>query len=736
MKRYRSVLALAAGVSLMSFLLWRDKDRATTDELQARQRNVWRAFHRERVDRVEVEHASGRYTLRREGAAWSVITATGRRPADPMEVERLLSEVEGAEADRTLGRLDARGRERFGLDAPRAQVQLFEGSERTARFSLGGAVQQESAVYAAVSARTGGRDEATTVIVLPRSFGEAFDRTASEFRERSVAQIEVARVERLEVVADGRALTLARSGPVWQVASPPLGRASRGAVETITSQLRELRATRVVGDDVDDASLQRYGLASPTLRLTVRRGSVEPLALRFGGPCPGHDGEVVANREGTRTVVCFQRSFADALRSPPDGFKDDHVLSARTDEIAQVVVRSPGGAFTLRREASGWQALDNAFPVDAEAVEAWLGTLHDIAAGQRLEGDLRAQNDLAPARTTIEVTRSGVDGVERIHVGLRSEEGVAVSRDDEPVVLRFAPSVEETLRVEAIRFRPRGVIHDGEDDLRALLIDAGAMREELTRVEGAWRIARPVIADGDATLLGELGRSLAELDAERWVTATPRPEHGLAQPRARVVARFEGEHGPSADGGADAGRARVRTYGLSLGANAPGGGVYASLDGTSGVFVLPRALLDALSQPHVDRASVRVLRDRVARITLATAGPAGRTVTLTRQGERWMTDRGIAADGQRVDQLFDRLAGLSAPRVYGYGPAQAVTGLAAPRLTITVYPAGDGGAPRRITVGERFGTGDGAGCYARIDGIDATFSIPEAAYEALAEFQP
>lgn len=733
MKRYRSVLALAAGVSLMSFLLWRDKDRATTDELQSRQRNVWRAFHRERVDRIEVEHASGRYSLRREGAVWSVVTSTGRRPADPMEVERLLSEVEGAEADRTLGQLDARGRERFGLDAPRAQVQLFEGRERTARFSLGGAVQQESAVYAAVSARTGGRDEAATVIVLPRSFGEAFDRAAAEFRDRNIAQLEVARVERLEVVADGRALTLARSGPVWRVAEPSLGRASRGAVEAITSQLRELRATRVIGDDVDDATLQRYGLATPAVRLTVRRGSIEPLALRLGGACPGHDGEVAANREGTRTVVCLPRSFADALRSPPDGLKDDHVLSARTDEIAQVVVHAPGGDFTLRREASGWQALNNAFPVDAESVESWLGTLHDIASGQRLEGDARAANELATPRYTIEVTRSGVEGVETIHVGARSEEGVAVSRDDEPIVLRFSPSVEETLRVEPIRFRPRSVIHDGEEDLRALLIDAAPMREELTRADAQWRLARPVIADGDATMLGELGRSLAELDAERWVTTSPRPEFGLASPRARVVARFEGAHGP----GADAGRAAVRTYALSLGANAPSGGVYASLDGTAGVFVVPRALLDAVAQPHVDRASLRVLRDQVARVSIATAGPTARTVTLSQQGERWVTDRGVAADAQRVDQLFDRLAGISAPRVFGYGPPLGVMGFAAPRLTITTQPAGDAGsAPRRIVVGEHFGAGEGAGWYARVDGIDATFSIPDATYEALAEFQP
>lgn len=735
MKKYRSVLALTAGVAVMSALLWRDRERATTDEIQARRRNVWRAFHRDRVSRITLRRGADSFTLVKDGASWFVQGASGRRPADAVEVERLLSEIEGAEADRTLGALDAPARARFGLDAPRTQAELFEGSQRTATLSLGGAVEQERSVYVSVGARAGATDATTAVIVLPRTFGEAFDRGAAEFRDRGVAQVDPTRIERLEIRAGEAALTLSRVGPVWRVTSPNLGRASRGAVESVTSQLRELRATRTLGDDLDDAALGRLGLTSPSVTLAVRRGSIEPVNLDFGGECPGHEGEVAARRGGSRTAVCFPRSLVDALRAPASGFVDDHVLSARTDEIAQVFVHGPGVDFTLRREASGWQAVNAAFPVDVESVESWLNTLHDIAAGQRLEGDARAANDLAPPRYTLEITRSGVDGVERIHVGSKDESGVAVSRDDEPFVLRFAPSLEDTLRVEPLRFRPRSVIRDGEADLRALLIDAGSLHEELVRADGAWRLARPVMADGDPTQLGELGRALAELDAERWVTATPQPSHGLSSPRARLVARFEGAHGASGDGGVDA-SARVRTYALTLGANAPGGGVYATLDGAPGVFVLPRSVLDAVAQPHIDRAAVRVAREGVASITLEVRGPTPRTVSLRRSGERWETERGVAADAQGVDQLFERLAGLSAPRVFGYGPSLPTTGLAAPRITVSTRPDADGGAPRRLILGERFGAGEGAGCYARVDGLDATLSINEAACEALAEFQP
>ncbi len=54
----------------------------------------------------------------------------------------------------------------------------------------------------------------------------------------------------------------------------------------------------------------------------MRRGTIEPVVLRLGEPCPGHDTEVTATREGTGTVVCFSRSFVDALRVPPEGLRD------------------------------------------------------------------------------------------------------------------------------------------------------------------------------------------------------------------------------------------------------------------------------------------------------------------------------------------------------------------------------------------------------------------------------
>lgn len=130
----------------------------------------------------------------------------------------------------------------------------------------------------------------------------------------------------------------------------------------------------MLADDVDAAALRLHGLDAPSLRVEVRRASgAEPIVLRVGAACPGHDDEYTAVREGTGTLVCVGRSFADGFRAPPEGFRDDHVLSARTDEVSEVRVKGAGTAgadLVLRRDGSAWRAENSPNTVDAEAIEA------------------------------------------------------------------------------------------------------------------------------------------------------------------------------------------------------------------------------------------------------------------------------------------------------------------------------------------------------------------------------
>lgn len=731
-KGSRTLIGLSLAVTLCGGFIYFDRNSTTSEELEARRRSVFKTFHRERVSRIDIDHPSGRYELQKRGADWFVLKNNVARKADVMEVEHALGEIEGAEATRTPGAVTGDSRARFGLDHPRATVVVYEGTTAALRFVVGGAVSGEEATYVEFEG---------SAVVLPKSFADAFDRASTDLRDKAIADIDGARIQALELAVGADRRVIQREGFVWRMTEPAQGRASRGAVEAITTELRELRAARVLEDDVNDAGLARYGLASPAVRLTVRRGTTEPMVLRVGSDCVGHEGEVAATREGTGTVVCLARSFVDALRVTPETLRDDHLVVSRTDEISTIRVRGAVGQtadLVVRRDGEHWfegeapagDAGSAGAMVDGEAVESWLNTLHDLNAAARLPDDSRAAHGLSPSAMTIEIARTGVEGREVIHVGASDEGGLYVSRDDEPIVLQFAPSVAETLRVEPIRFHARSMIHDVEGDLAALVLEAGTFREDLQKLDGAWRVVRPATTPADGAMLIDAARQLAGLDVDRWISTAPRPEHGFATPRARVIARFEGR-GPSSDGGTDAAVARVRSYTLLLGALTPGGGIYAMLEGGSGVGVVPRSLVDGLITPHLDRSVLHVASDDVTGVVITQ--PASR-VEFVRDGARWRTAAGAPIETSRVEELLERLNNLIVSRVHAYGPPSTSAGLGA--FTLDVRRGGDAGASTlHYTFGESTG-GEPAATYVRRDDVDATMSVPSDFAEALRSFRP
>lgn len=734
LRRYRTPLALAALCTAMAgYLAW-DHKHASSEELAARRRMLFRAFHRQQVDRIEIALPAGRFELRRRGHEQWVMQSEreGARPADAVEVERILSELEGAEALRTLGPLDPASRTRFGLEHPTVTVTAYEGAEITAHFVMGSAVEGARDRYLEASAQDGGRDRAVTAVVVGPSVAEVLDRPMAAFRDKLVASADLAHIDRITLRREGVETELRRRGPIWQLLTPAPVRASRGAVDTLLSELRELRATRVLVDGASDAELARYGLGPTAPRISFSRGAnVEPITLRLGGPCPESDDAVTALREGGRTVVCLARTFADPALQPVAQYRDTHVLAARTDEIATIRLSGALGAgrdLVIERAAEGWRARDSAAAIDTDAMEVWLAALHELSSTAAAGPETRVARGLAPApQQTLEVTRSGVDGSETILVGNSDAAGLAVSRDDEAGVLLFPPSAADVLRVDAVRFRPAQVLSQAPARLTDWRIEAPGFEETITRAEGGMRVTSPASVAVDQTTFAEVTTQFAELQAQRWVGAAERPEYGLTPPRVRIVGRFS-------PAGGDAG-AQPSEVTLRLGAAVPGGGVYAAVSSSDGVFVMPRAFYDLMVQAHADRGVLQVPAD-VSRVVI-TVGDNARRVEIVRRGDTWVTASGASASSEQVTALLERLQRVVPPRVFGYGPPPAAANFAHPRAVIEAHLGADGGATvMRVTLGDRFGRGEGAGVYARREGLDLTLSVDDDFAEMVEQFSP
>lgn len=707
---------------------------------EERQNKVLPTLRRERISRIEIDGPTGRFELRKDNGRWSLVANGRRHDADDTQVEQMLTEAEFATVVRRLGSLERAARERFGLLSPRARVRLYEDTIPTATFAIGGLVAEEQNAYVEVEGKGA---------VAPRSFADAFVTTPAELRDRTLSQVEPSRLLRLELEGEGGRRVLSRVGALWRLSEPAEGRVSRARAEAIVGDVRDMRATRWLTDGSDPATLARHGLAQPRLVVrAIRDRGAATIEWRFGGPCEGREDEITVNRTGLEGIACVGHAVFENLARNAQDLRDDKLLWTRANEVERIRVHSPSGEFTVERIEGGgtWRLQGASGEADGDAVEAWVTALGQLSAEARLEGTTAALHGLGPPATFwIEISRTGVEGTERINVGEVDADHVYASRDDEPIVLAFDPAAVETLRVDPVRFRARRVVRDVPDELVSLITEAPGIHDHAQRIEGTWRLVQPFAHLADPPSVRNAANRLASLDAERWVASAPQPAHGLDTPRLRVTARFEGE-GPEPEGDAgrgDAGRPRLREYTLNIGAPAPGG-AYAMLAGRPGVFVLSQAAFDDLAQAHVDRNVLESNRTTVERVEITRPGPNGRPerIAVRRDGNVWRTDAGQPADRTRVNALLERLELVRAPRVFGYGapPPEAQLGTMTLSVTMPAPPGPDAGSrpPQvvRLVLGASFGVGDEAGVYARREGIDATLSVPRAVADAIREFRP
>jgi hypothetical protein len=451
--------------------------------------------------------------------------------------------------------------------------------------------------------------------------------------------------------------------------------------------------------------------------------------IRYGAACPERPDEVLARRDDSRVVACVARgSFENATR-PVEQLRDDRLLFARPDEVERVVLHGASGEVTAQRTGEGWRLTGATGEVDADSVQAWLEALAGLRVESREPVAQASARGLAPPSAWIEVSRTGVEGRERVELGATDADHAYARREGEPSVLALSASSADVLLADASRFRGRGVVRDVPEELRALVTEGSDFRDEVTRSGGEWSLLHPYAGPADAIVMRSVAERIASLDAQRWVSLAPRPEHGLDRPRARVVARFEGEGAPSAaDAGADGGVARVREYTLAIGANAPAGGSFARLLGRDGVFVLAQSVLDELLQPHADHTVLSFERDSVQRIECEGRGRP--RFAVRREASGWRTDAGAPYDRTRIEALLDATSSVRAPRVFRYGPAPTAAGLGEFTITFTIATGDAAVQTRRIQLGSEF-AGSPSGVYARVDGVDATTSVPEEVSRAI-----
>jgi hypothetical protein len=749
----RSVIALAAvAAALAAFIFFYERHLLSTGDVSDRADRLLPTFVRDRVTRLEIEREGGNLVLAREqedGAEegelgeWMLVEPV-RSETDFDAVDSVLGALEWADARRSIEGVSAEDRTTFGLAEPRLRAFYTVAGERVP-LAFGGEDPQGSGVYAAL-------EDETVAYVVGKDLFEALDHDAAWFRDKELlADAGPARASRLRLEGAAGTRVLDKRGHRWWLTEPQEGFASARTVNETLRALEGLRAERFVADEA--GSLAQYGLDTPIhlAHFARERGdgaeTVEA-TLRIGRACDENDpgGVRAEGAGGPRTkaqvyarvdegpIVCVSAESVASLGKTAEELRDARLVTVGDEDVQRIEIVSGNRRLELYREDGEWKLRSRQGPreiattADPQAVADFLREARAVTARSFLRADDAAvrERGLGSPVATLTLVMPGEGSAEEItevvRVG-RGSGGTWARRGEEPSILEVDEATLALLDTAPTRFRARRVIDEDGAHLARLVIRRRTEREVVERTEDGFRVAEPIAVAADDAVMRAIARGIGELSAESFVAEQAAPEHGLAQPRFVVEARFEEpaseddahDHGEEDDDPEPA-RDPVRNYLVRIGAETENG-AYARLDDDPAVFVVDRALVEAIEPPVVDRGLLATDERNVARIEIRRGG---QTITIAKEGGAWQAN-GAPADRDRVSALLRSLETLRATHATSYGPPDATSGLARPRGTVTVHRTEEAEGPRDYTIA--LGAAAPPSVHARRADLDVGFLI-------------
>ncbi len=693
------------------------RDRPTSEEREARPRNLIQLFPRDELVRVRIRQGDRTLALRAEpapdgGTTRYWVVGRGEVEADAEAARSFLRALELSAFSRELDAAKA-DRAAFGLTEPSLELEV-EFRRSRGKISIGKqATSPSDSSYVEV---TGFGADAPRIGLIKTGALAELSVTEESLRPSWLVSYTPSDLVRFSIRrGSGAEQRFVRSGPAFRREGGE--RVSRTASDQLLIELGSARATSTLegGNDAFGADAIAMVL-EPTENRPVAR-------IELGGPCPGKP-ELLAFRRTSPQPGSY--CVSPGIRRLFEGFAahldDDTAFALRADEIETFTLERGEQKLVLKRTEQGFELAGK--PPSKVELETGNGVLSGLVSvrGEPVNAPDLAALGLEPPAATIRLASSAVEHIahyeERVDLGKpRPNRDLPLRRRDDGRVLLVPADVAAALIPDPERFRARRLLELTPSDFKTLVIRRGAVRERLRRTDtGTFQLVEPAGHEHDAGAVLGLVQALGTLEADRWAAPKPEPAHGLEHPTLTV------EIGTEKSG-------KPQTLRLVVGAETRGG-FFATLTGHEGVFVLPKPLIYELSTSLLSR-SVFVVDPASYRGIVFRAGTT--TLELERRADGFVAKAGV---GELAPALIERLVAtagaLRAEAALHAGPARAGEGFERPWLEIR-FLGEEPAQSRTIRVGAETSLRGESVRFARIDHVDATYAIGAAQVRELRE---
>ncbi len=373
--------------------------------------------------------------------------------------------------------------EATGTDKPRNVVKFTDdlGKDHTIYFGK----RSEDGYFATV-------DGDHTVYVLASNPIDALDKDPDSFRNKTIKQVEITKINRLEVKTPDSDVTLAKSGDKWMITSPISARANDVAVQDIVTAFGNIQAIKFSELDKNITQLShptvwatawvqdqtpatspatapatagsKPATSNPATAASEPSGT--PVTIQFGvfsNPIDIGSSPVYASLAGAPDVFTYGRESYNKFNHSLQDLRDPSITPAPVRSASAFAISENGAATLSGTKASDvWniQAHGLTLPGDASGISDYLGKIADLRAIKFVDnaGDLKSIG-LDPPQMKIELTIPGQSQHEVLLVGKpeTADPVTPMMRQGEPTVYLVQTAEAKGLTTTPLAFRDHTV---------------------------------------------------------------------------------------------------------------------------------------------------------------------------------------------------------------------------------------------------------------------------------------
>jgi hypothetical protein len=478
------------------------------------------------VEEVKIQRPEGPLLLRRQGPKQWRLEEPVSAPADPSQVESLLSQILRARKERNIEERP-KSLAPYGLDHPEVTIRVKakgEGAERMLR--IGKKNPTEVYYYAQL-------DGESSVFLVWDTLRRAADRKVFDLRDKRLWNFAKEEVVRVEIASPQTSVVMRRMSDDiydWRIEVPGPFRADGDAVEAFLFRLSQLHAVAFV--DHPQKPLSQLGLEPPRLTVTLHtKGKDRTLRLEIGKEEVQEEGgkrRLYARVAGRSVVVLLDYNRLGEVSAEAKRWRERALFDFAREDAQRFDLRYPGVEITCRKvDKDNWEIVQpETYPADSLRVNDFLWSLKDARAEEFVDG---SPPNVHWEKPLLEVSLWVARGQEPLRLVVASEEGKKGLYAKAPVqdgIVLVSPKLLDQLKVTVKDLRDRRLLRFNVPKVHRILMEWKGKKVELLRTKEDWVARGPEEEAFPLSTVNAFLWSLRDLEFEEELSPTEASDVG------------------------------------------------------------------------------------------------------------------------------------------------------------------------------------------------------------------